>query len=487
MKISKLEIKNIRLIEKADIEFNKSVIGFWGDIKQGKTTILFCIKILFGASVPAELIQHGKNEGSICLRLENGKISRSFYIDKNKKTKARPLSAVINNEKISADELKKMFNPFQFDESFLKTMNRAARDRFFVDLFDIDTTQLDHEINVCEKTASDTRKEIKACGNPLQGVDEVKAPDFSLLDLQKVNEEDKLAELLTVNIAANNEKKQTSETEYQKNIVLWQENEAAARKKVDDWNKLQNKRDTNIQNAQSELFKIQTANENLKKIFPDLEIRLYENAIQEAIDEMKEPEQRQTVKPTTPPTPEKLKLPDVNPNRDRLNEILQKINDAKLQQKDFEIYNDKVDLQKQKEISQDYLSGVELALRNLRKDKIAKLAEYGKEIDGLIFDENGSFKFKGITNGNLSDSDMIELGSLLSTLYPDSLIDAELLDRGESLGLTGSKAYSKIEALIKLAEKQQKTKIVTIVGDVPAEVPEDIGVFVVENGKITEI
>jgi hypothetical protein len=62
-------------------------------------------------------------------------------------------------------------------------------------------------------------------------------------------------------------------------------------------------------------------------------------------------------------------------------------------------------------------------------------------------------------------------------LYPPGL-GISLIDRGESLGKS-------IFGLIHRARTEDKTILTTVVGERPAVVPEHVGVFVVEGGKIT--
>lgn len=77
----------------------------------------------------------------------------------------------------------------------------------------------------------------------------------------------------------------------------------------------------------------------------------------------------------------------------------------------------------------------------------------------------------------LSGSQIMKLSSELSALYPEGL-GIDLIDRGESLGKS-------IFLFVDRAEKEEKTILATIVGERPADVPENIGVFVVEKGAVT--
>ena len=60
MKVKELTIKNIGLINNETIEFNKPHIIYYGDIINGKTTILNSIKWLFGGSFPQNIITYGE-------------------------------------------------------------------------------------------------------------------------------------------------------------------------------------------------------------------------------------------------------------------------------------------------------------------------------------------------------------------------------------------------------------------------------------------
>jgi len=76
----------------------------------------------------------------------------------------------------------------------------------------------------------------------------------------------------------------------------------------------------------------------------------------------------------------------------------------------------------------------------------------------------------------LSTSQIMELSSRISATLPNDL-GLELIDRAESLGKS-------IFGYIDRAKAEEKTILATIVGEKPAEISEDIGVFVVEDGKV---
>lgn len=431
MKAKKLTVKNLRLISDAELEFNKPLILLYGDIMQGKTTFLDAIKILFTAGFPDDLIQHGKKGAYIQLELENGSISRSFYINKKGVINARPLKAIVDNRELSARELQQLFNPFQLNQDFLKEMSPSIRKKFFVELFDIDTSEIDEILKKEEKRASDLRIEIKAFGE----IDctSVEKPDISSLEKEKALENTKL---------------------------------------VKEFNETQNKT-TIFNNVQSNR---KNAIEIANKLHADIVNLVAPSIFTDCFDSELATQIRNEL-----PKPERIKIlnEEQMPDKTHYNEIIERISDSKADMLRWENYQQALARQKQKDAKRSALKECEELIRSQRQQKILKLSEYGKEISGLVFNETGELVFEGTMNDNLSTSQVIRLGSLLSKLYPDSLLDLELLDRGESLGTS-------IMTFVDKAKLEDKTILATIVGEKPAAVPEDVGVFVVENGKLIE-
>jgi hypothetical protein len=76
----------------------------------------------------------------------------------------------------------------------------------------------------------------------------------------------------------------------------------------------------------------------------------------------------------------------------------------------------------------------------------------------------------------LSGSQIMRLSEELSNLYPKDL-GIGLIDRAESLGKS-------VFLLIDRAKEEDKTILATVVGERPAEVPEEVGVWIVEKGEV---
>lgn len=70
----------------------------------------------------------------------------------------------------------------------------------------------------------------------------------------------------------------------------------------------------------------------------------------------------------------------------------------------------------------------------------------------------------------------MRLSSALSSLYPAGF-GLELIDRGESLGKS-------IYGFIEKVKREESAILATIVGEKPAQVPDEIGVWIIEEGKI---
>lgn len=92
MKPTRLVIKNIGMIADETIPIDKPLVLFYGEIKQGKSTILNAVRWVCGGEFPSDIIRHGQKEAKIELHFVEGSISRSWYRSKDgKETKARPV------------------------------------------------------------------------------------------------------------------------------------------------------------------------------------------------------------------------------------------------------------------------------------------------------------------------------------------------------------------------------------------------------------
>jgi hypothetical protein len=161
-------------------------------------------------------------------------------------------------------------------------------------------------------------------------------------------------------------------------------------------------------------------------------------------------------------------------------ELEKQIQDAGATNVRAEQYQKNLARDAQRKADEKKLAELEARQKAIKLEKQSKLQsiEASCGIKGLKFDEDGNFIYDGTTAGMISDSQIMRLSSELSALYPDGF-GLDLIDRAESLGKS-------IFEFVDKAKAEKKSILATIVGEKPAKVPADIGVFVVENGKITD-
>jgi DNA repair ATPase RecN len=425
LKATKLTIRNIGKIGNAVIEINKPLILFYGEIMEGKTTILNSIKFCFGGGFPSDIIKHGETEAEVMLEFEGGSITRQLYIGKDGKVKPRPIKLILNGKPIAepTKKIKEFMNPFLLDQDHLRNMTELERQRYFIDLFDIDTSELDELIATAESEAKTLRITIKGYGE---------------IDLTKYESVD------------------ISGLEAQKKEII--EKYEAEIKIVDEFNTTASEHDTQILLKENEIARL--ASEIL-----ELQLKLDRLKDDKYLAEewiKSNPEIKPKVKPEAPNT----------------SDIDKKLSNAEANEVRVEQYKTNLAQSNKKKKDQKSLADYELQSRNAKKQKIELLKGISESsgIKKLSFDESGNFSYMGTQAGMLSTAQIMKLSSELSDLYPEGF-GLDLIDRGESLGKS-------IFDFVKKAEDEEKTILATIVGQRPADVPGNIGVFVVENGEV---
>ncbi len=419
MKIEKLVINNIGIIGSETVEFNKPLNLFYGDVRQGKTTILNAIKLCFGGSFPDDIIKHGEKKASVELHFDKTCIMRKFRKDKHGVTKADKIEFIDANGEVvdkPVDAIAKFLNPFLLNQNHLIDMNEPARKRFFVELFGVDTESVDTELGKCEQAAKDLRIKISAYG------------DISLEKVEEVNVEALKAKRQLVL----NEFKKTHEKDIESN------NEVI---RIKDERERGKKRILEVQQEINKLVQNQK----------DIQVWLDKNPEQDIKD-----------------IPSQVDTDDID----------NQINAGIKQNVKHEQYLKDQGKRSLKAEAQDDLTDTDERIRDLRKDKASLLSSINDKctIKGLSFDDTGNFEYEGTTAGMLSTSQLMRLSSELGKLYPEGF-GLELIDRGESIG-------KDIFLFVEKAKAENKTILATIVGEKPADIPSDIGVFVVDNGEI---
>lgn len=430
MKITSLKVKNIGPVADATIEVNKPLLIFYGEIRQGKTTLLNAVRWVCGGAFPSDIIKHGEKEASIELGFDGGCITRSWYRTKSaegkpSEVKARSVQFVRAGKPVDSPvaELKRLLNPFLLDQDFLRNKTETERKQYFVETFAVDTSALDTEAFNVSKAASDLRAKLSGYGE---------------IDLTPVEEFD--ARPLRETLA-----KTRSDHQAQVND-LNRQNDA-----IREHNRLWQQKTDQIKARDEEITRLRAA---LNKAEEELE--------QLHSWREKNPEKKLLVLPNAPDT----------------SELESKLQNAAAQNVKAEQYKKNLERDRQRQADETQLKSLEERGRQIKREKIAALSKVGETcgVPGLTFDEDGTFCFEGTQAGMLSTSQIMRLSSALSALYPEGL-GIELLDRGESLGRS-------IFDYVKHAEAKKVSVLATVVGQRPSEVPENVGVFVVRDGVV---
>jgi hypothetical protein len=454
MKIKKIILQNIGLLQNETIELNQPLTLIFGDIRQGKTTVLNAARWLFGATVPNDIIQHGKVNAKIELITDNGFIYREWYINKNGEITSKPIQAIIDNKKLSQKELTAMVNPFQLDQDYFRRKNLVDKKRYLFDLFEIDTKEIDERIAKGIEFRTKLKTEIAAFG------------DIAIIEVQKPC----IDELVAKRSVIETDNQQKLQEIKDRNEVLRINYETAKEIELDEietFNIVQR----NI------LAEKKDAQKLLTDILNFIEFSIYSECFNKEMaekmaNELPEPLPLKPLKNTILLPNYEVEIVD----NTAINEVNELITAEKIKEVEYNNYLKLLERQKCKDSKQLTLVEAEKKINDLRNQKLAKLAEYSGKVKGLNFMDNGDFTFFDTSSEMLSDSQLIELSTMLSAFYPH-VLGIELIDRGESLGKS-------VYDLCDYAKKHERNVLVTIVGDKPADVKEDIGVYVIQDGKI---
>jgi hypothetical protein len=423
IKVQRLTIRNIGILGEESIDFDgKPLLMFYGDVRQGKSTVLNAIRWCLGGNWPSDIIRHGETAASVKLEFDGGSVSRSWYIGKDGTTKSRDIVFVRNGTPVQrpAGEIAKLLNPFLANQDYLRNMNEVERKAFFAEVLSVDTRELDGEATACADQASTLRAVIKAQGDvrlvPLPAEPEAPEALQIRLDHLLAQYEDEVGTVQIHNMAA-----------VAHNAIYTQ-------------------RTDRMQELNVKLMEL-----NLAKA--QLEGWLNDNPLQDLTKMPEEPEEAEALR---------AQVSNANLERERYENAKRENERAQL----------KVNNEKE-------LKVLEERQRQIKTEKGKLLKNYAKTcgIEGLSFDDNGQVVFEGTTAGMLSTSQLMRLSSALAALYPSGF-DLDLIDRAESLGQS-------IYEFIDRAKQKDLTILATVVGEAPSQSPAEVGVFVVKQGKIT--
>lgn len=457
MKVTTLKIHNIGLIADTEIKLDKPLILFYGEIRQGKTTILNAVRWVCGGAFPSDIIRHGEKDAFVELGFDGGVIRREWYVSqKDKSTKAREVQFVRNGKPVASPvgEIKRFLNPFLLDQDFFRNKSELERKQYFTELFAVDTSTLDTELFNAEREAVGLRAKIKGYGEI--DLKEVKPVDVSALQAER----QKALDAHAGKVAAWRKERDGLLAKYDAELESANTQHGQAAQRSNDIRAKQSERGVQLM----AIVRLQKELEDAKALLSDCDGWLAKNP--------------PIVPVVKPERPDVSRLDSVIGSTAETREVDAKISEAAATNVRAEQYAANKKRADSKADDEKKLAALELRGREIKKEKTAKLKTVSDScgIEGLEFDESGDFTYEGTQAGMLSTSQIMKLSSALSDLYPEGF-GLDLLDRGESLGKS-------IFGFIERAQKEDKTILATIVGEKPAQVPEHVGVFVVENGKV---
>jgi DNA repair exonuclease SbcCD ATPase subunit len=457
MKPTKLIIHNIGKVTDTTIDINKPLILFYGEVRQGKSTVLNCIRWVFGGEFPADIITHGEKDGDIELHLDGGMIARSFYRSKDGSTKARPVTFVKNGRPVPSPvaEIKRLLNPFLLDQDFLRNKTELERKKYFTELFAVDTTELDTELFNSEREATNLRSRISGYGT---------------IDLTPVETVDVVE--LKGKLEGHKSRYEADKRKLDDQLAALDDSHRKACDKVDAENDKIRTQNAEISRRESSAKTISQRIEELKRSLTAAENELAGEVVWLTVN----PQKPVLVRPN-PPNREPIQkaILDLMPDTSALEKAIQEGLATNVRAEQYAANKARAEA---KALDEKKLAALEKRHREIKAEKMAKLKEVSNScgIEGLEFDEQGNFIYQGTTAGMISDSQIMTLSSELSGLYPDGF-GLDLLDRAESLGKS-------IFLFVDKAKAEHKTIMATIVGERPAKIPANVGVFVVDNGNV---
>ena len=467
MRPTRLTVRNIGIIADVVVDINKPLIVFYGEVMQGKSTLLNCMKWVMGGKFPDDIIKHGASEAFVQFEAsEDGKpvvIRREWYRGKDQTIKARSIQMTRNGVPLKnpASEIEKLLNPFLLDQDHLRKMNSVDRQRYMVELFGVDTAEQDLAISELASEASELRIKVKSYGQ---------------IDLTKVDP----ADVEELKSQRERTVKEHSDHVWRARTALNEVNvkhhEACAAVDADN-------EATISGNAAIDLHVGQKRDCELSLSRIDDEIKALHQRRADRVKELGLIETYLESHVRKEPRPRPA-MPDVSAIQAIIDapcdtaEIDAKLADAGAQNVRHAQYLANKKRADEKAKDEQKILDLERGQRELKADKVAKLAAISGKcgVAGLTFAEDGSFGFEGVSAGMLSDSQLMRLSQGLSGLYPEGF-GISLIDRGESMGKS-------VLDLWKDAQERERNILVTVVGDKPAKIPEQVGAFVIEGGKL---
>jgi len=499
MKLISFQVQNLGPIEDINLTIDKPLTTILGQPEAGKSTLLRSIIWACGGSFPADILKHGCEAGFVEVRFENAFLRREFYRAKDGSTKARDLQFVRDNEPVKrpVEELKKLLNPFLLDENFFVNKNEKERQLYLVEFLGVDTKAEDLAIKQLEETAKAARQAVDRLGERA-AVAPCEAPDLVALQGERKRLSDEWQAAVTARMTRQQEIDRSKATAVDLTRQLGQvqalreapaailiecsaENEA----KTLDFNasecarakaKIREEADAEIRKIQirmeADLIGAETKARELVDFVHKQFAEQRERALAAAKD-LNATEARIRGEQAALVIPEPLPEPVLNTA-----EIDGKIAVAGQQQANYQAYIVYKDWNIEKNDATARQRTAEASLKEAQEKKRTKLSALATTcpVQGMTFTDEGQPVFELTTMDMLSGSQSRRLSSAIAALYPTEL-GIELVDGGERFG-------RRIAEYVEYAEKNNRKVLTTIVADEPVVVSDQIGVFVIEDGKL---
>ena len=192
MKIIGLKIDGARKLTAFEMQNLKErgLIKIVGGNRQGKSTVFDCLRLLMkkGESIPKDFIQHGKDKAEIVGKIGEYTITETIEDGRTTFTVVDGKGMAPRSAKNFVNE---MINELTFDPRPFLNKTSIEKWKFMLNLFGVDLSEINQEIDTLEKERTSKGHEVKAIGEVVS-VPETKPVDIS--GIIKFNNEQRIKE-----------------------------------------------------------------------------------------------------------------------------------------------------------------------------------------------------------------------------------------------------------------------------------------------------
>lgn len=424
LKIVGLKVDGFQKLSAVEMKFptDGGCIYIRGGNGEGKTALIDFLWWMFDGNkiLNPEKIQHGKEKIKGQVDIGEYLISRE-YSQKSERLNVlfKPDNFSVNKPQTFLSKLRTelTFNPFPF-------LNLPAEKKlkFMMDFLKIDFTGIDLKIANHEQERLFVGREIKSIGE-IEEVPEVKP----------------------VNVGNLLEEKNRIQAEINAEL-----------EEIRDYNRLQENRNFDMENAKGDVEYWET---EIERIQEELKIAVERHG---AVEEK--------LKSLTCPEPIRAEITSQNTA-----DIDLKILNAQQVNLDHEKWKQKEEKRIQKEAKELIYQNLTRKIESLKVSKKEKLSETDTGVDGLEIRETGLY-YQGTFLENCSDSEKLRISMMLCQAMKPPL-KAVFLDRGESFDQARIKEIERFAA-----ENDIQVFITQVADEIPDEIPSNV--FYIVEGEI---